>query len=132
MNFLGDDIKCNDFGDLVINPGSGDFSTASGIDCLVQDVMDEFSFSYLDDPDHPERGNMVSKFVNADISNKITISEMKQEAKNILKRDPRIESGSIKVKVVAGEFTSIDASFTAIDGKRYDNLIIPVLQEELL
>ncbi len=128
MDFLGDDIKLND-GDLQINIGSGDFSTASGIDCLVQDILEEFKFPYGDDPDHPERGNKFMKFVNADANDPLVAIEMKQEAKSLLSRDPRIKKNSAIIEATPGTEGYIKMSFETITGNRIDNLVVPISGE---
>lgn len=129
MNFLGDDIKLNEPGDMQINIGSGDFSTAKGIECLLQDIIEEFDFPYNDDPDHPERGNGFMRFINSDSDNPLTAIEMKQEAKQILYRDPRVKKNSAVIDAVPGPEGYADISFYTIDGQKVENLVIPVSGE---
>jgi len=132
MEFLGDDIKTNDSGDLVIGVGSGDFGTASGLLCLLQDVVEEFSFPYLDDPDHPDRGNRFMQFVHSNPMDKVSAIEMKQEAKRILSRDPRINKESISIIAQPGSEGYVSMTFDTVDGKTVENFVVPLFDEAQL
>ncbi len=129
MNFLGDDIKINEMNDLQINPGSGDLSTAEGIECLCQDIIEEFKFSYLDDPDHPDRGNKIIRHLNADMKNKLVLIELKQEAKRVVSRDPRVKEKSVKIQITTGDESLISISFETIKGNKIENLVVPLPQQ---
>ena len=132
MDFLGEDILVDDDGDMVINPRSGDFSTASGIDCVAQDILEEFRFPYLDDPDNPERGNRMMQFVNCDSDDVLVTIEMTQEAKRVVYRDPRIKKGSVKVTAQPGAEGYALITFETITGKIKENLVVPISSEVAL
>jgi len=128
-DFLGDDILVNDDLDAVIAAGSGDFSTVSGIDCVVQDIIEEFSFPYGDDPSNPGRGNRLMQFINCDADDPLASIEMAQEAKAIVYRDPRVKAGSVKVTATPGAEGTIVISFTTISGQVKENLVVPIFSE---
>ncbi|GAB4221230.1 MAG: hypothetical protein Kow00102_15210 [Spirochaetota bacterium] len=126
MNVLGDDIKLEN-GDITFIPGSGDVDTAYGIDCLIQDIIEELEFPYLDDPDHPDRGNALY-CVNVS-ENRFYIEKLfiKQELTRILSRDPRIKKNSITIKISSNNgYIVASVSFITITNNTIDNLVVPL------
>ncbi|HRZ27142.1 MAG TPA: hypothetical protein P5346_09690 [Spirochaetota bacterium] len=128
-DFLGDDILINDDLDAVIAVGSGDFSTVSGVDCVVQDIIEELSFPYGDDPSNPGRGNRLMQFTNCDADDQLAAIEMAQEVKAVLYRDPRVKAGSVQVTATPGAEGSVVISFTTISGQVKENLVVPISSE---
>lgn len=129
MDFLGEDILVDDDGDAVINPGSGDFSTVGGVDCVVQDILEEFRFPILDDPDNPERGNRMMRYINCDPSDPLAKIEMEIEARQIVSRDPRVKKGSIRVTATPGVEGYCLITFETITGQVKENLVVPISTE---
>jgi hypothetical protein len=131
MNILGDDIKIID-GDISFTPGNGDFDTASGIDCLIQDILEELQFPYLDDPDHPDRGNALY-CINVP-SNQFNIEKLyiKQELTKIMNRDPRIKKNSVSVSISYNENNIIACITFVTINNIVENLIIPIQVQGVL
>ena len=124
MNVLGDDIKIIN-GDIAFIPGNGDLDTAWGIDCLLQDIFEELQFPYLDDLDHPDRGNALGGIHVSFDQLQIEKLYIKQELYAILHRDSRIKKNSILVTLSdSSESITASVSFTTITNASIENLVV--------
>jgi hypothetical protein len=107
----GQDILIEN-GDIVINTGSGDFADTDSKTALLQDILEEFNFTYFDDLDNPASGSLLGNSVNSGLDEDIVILVAEIEVARLLKGNSFIDEKSVEVSgTVRGKKTIITAAF---------------------
>ena len=104
-------------GDIVINAGSGDFAGVDDKTAMLQDVQEEFNFTYFDDLDNPKAGTVIGNNVKSGMDEDIAVLSTEIEVVRVLKNNGLIDEQSVEASAaVNGQKITISARFKTKTG----------------
>jgi len=104
-------------GDIVINVGFGDFAETDATAAMLQDILEEFNFTYFDDLDNPMSGSFLHQSIKAELGEDIVLLSAEMEVERLLKNNRLIDERSVEVSATAnGKKIVISAGFTTKAG----------------
>lgn len=113
---LGTDIALDADGDLMIDPGTGDFSMVEGMECLLQDISEGLAMHPGALLDAPWEGILVPR---ESASDENTAQKLNRRYTDFLSSDERIIPESITIQRNA-DTGRIEASFDTVSGEKYE------------
>lgn len=98
MPFLGNDLKINESGDIMLNP-SGDLDIIKGDDCLLQDVRHRLESSYGDLFGHEDYGSLLFRYLGQP-DTELNRALIRRSVVTALEQEKRINPNTIQVDIL--------------------------------